>query len=816
MNIINKNSVALMMAAMSMPLMASNTPDVKGTIVDENGEPMSFVNVVLLSLPDSTFIQGATSDAEGSFNIVTPAEEGLLKISSVGYETQYFNTHDFAQGGILIQMRENDKMLGEVTVRAQLPKTKLTGNSMVTSIQGSVLEKSGTAKEMLAKVPGMTLKDDELEVLGKGAPVFYINGRKISDKDELKRLRSEEIQDVEVITNPGAQYDATVTAVVRIKTKRREGVGFGYDMTASNNQDFRYGYSDPNANLNLRYRHNSLDLFGSVNYWKWDNVNITDADQTSYVTTQGQMQQIMQKTLLENFWHNEGINSNLGFNWQIADQHSIGMRIERHDKIHAGSKVNEWTSISKNLLTNQGYQVASEAQTHTSQQSNIHQPYSWEGNAYYNGQIGKLNIDLNVDLMSNKASEVNNIHDHQDLGTLMQSVTLESSSMIADKLVFSYPVWKGQLQAGTEMSFVDRISKYEMRGINLPASQSEVQENNIAAFIQYGCMLPAIGNLSIGARYEHVGFDYIDLLDDSHSMTRYTDDIFPSASWSQQFSNWQTALSYSYKTSRPGYWALSEAINYLNAYSLLQGDSKLKNEKIQEISANIRWKWINLYAAYERRDNFITQWSFIYDNDTQAAKGSGLKDFEEGTMIIKNVNLDVPIRNYAVFLSASPTWGCYSPNWTIGMQQYFSELSLADPREATGQRTIRFHKPLGFFECNNTIRLKHSWQMELNASSMTAGDYSNFRFTRPVTRVGAVVQKCWLKNDALCLRASISDIFQNAGQDLKMDCGYYHLYQKQTYNSHRLDVSLRYTFNAAQSKYKGTGAGREAASRMSK
>ena len=94
----------------------------------------------------------------------------------------------------------------------------------------------------------------------------------MQDKNELKQLRSEEIQSVEVITNPGALYDATVSSVVRIKTIRREGDGFGYDLSLGNSQDLTFGQSDPNAQLNLRYRHNNLDLFGMVNYWKWDEV----------------------------------------------------------------------------------------------------------------------------------------------------------------------------------------------------------------------------------------------------------------------------------------------------------------------------------------------------------------------------------------------------------------------------------------------------------------------------------------------------------------------------------------------------------------
>ena len=88
------------------------------------------------------------------------------------------------------------------TVKAVMTKTTLTGNSIKTTVRGTALAKSGSAYEMLAKVPGMTKKDDGLEVIGRGKPVYYINGRKVQDTEELKRLHSDEIQNVEVIVNP--------------------------------------------------------------------------------------------------------------------------------------------------------------------------------------------------------------------------------------------------------------------------------------------------------------------------------------------------------------------------------------------------------------------------------------------------------------------------------------------------------------------------------------------------------------------------------------------------------------------------------------
>ena len=98
--------------------------------------------------------------------------------------------------------------LQEVVIRGGLPNTRLKAGSMITRIEGTPLAQSGTLGEMLIKVPGMTGTDETPEELGKGVPLIYINGRKMRDVSELKRLRSEDIRNMEVINNPGAQYDA--------------------------------------------------------------------------------------------------------------------------------------------------------------------------------------------------------------------------------------------------------------------------------------------------------------------------------------------------------------------------------------------------------------------------------------------------------------------------------------------------------------------------------------------------------------------------------------------------------------------------------
>ncbi len=794
------------MALMAIVLMSltaqAKTQDVGGRVIDQNGEPLPFVSISLLSA-DSTYIQGATSDENGAFMILTTDACCILRLSFVGYRTQYVDIKGTDVG--TIQMEEDQPMLSEIIVKGQMPKTKLTGNSMVTTIQGTILSQSGTAQEMLAKVPGMTAKGEELEVLGKGTPIIYINGRKMHDKNELKRLRSEEIASVEVITNPGAQYDATISSVVRIKTIRREGDGFGFDVNTGFNQDLRFGESDPNVQLNLRYRHNNLDLFGMVNYWKWDQTTLFSDEQSNYLPTDKGVLNINQNSHSRNHFKNNGIDYNLGLNWQIAENHSVGIRIQRNDRFNATTDLMLETDVERQPLQQKEHSYSTQDEYH-------HTFYNWEGNAYYNGQVGKMGIDLNMDFLTDKTNVDNHIYElvnHTDHHAMEQDNST-TVSLWATKLVLTYPVWKGQLEAGTELSFVTRSNSSSITNYPLPASDSKVKENNIAAFVAYNFNLEKVGNFSAGLRYEHVGFDYTDHLDAANNMTRYQDEFFPSLSWARQFGPVQTSLAYSFKTIRPDYNSLSDRITYINSYTLMQGDPTLKNATMQEVSLNARYKWLNLFAAYERRDNTLSQLPYAYNN--------------EGIIMMKRVNLKDPVRNLAIFLSANPTFNSsifksfnfeYSPNWTIGGQKFWNTMEFDDPRSETGKVKETYTKPIFFIDLNNAFRLPHRWQLEANMNIMTKGDVINFHMESPSYRLGFVVQKCWLKNDALCLRVSINDVLQRSVQDMRMSCGGYQMSESQVRSNHRLNISLRYTFNASKSKYKGTGAGQAERQRMS-
>jgi hypothetical protein len=109
------------------------------------------------------------------------------------------------------------QQLGGIVVKGRLPKTRVKGDAMRTTVAGTILEKAGTVSDALSKIPQLKAeRDGSVEVLGRGAAEVYINGRKVQDVSELSRLRSDQIQHVDVVQNPGARYAASTKAVVRI------------------------------------------------------------------------------------------------------------------------------------------------------------------------------------------------------------------------------------------------------------------------------------------------------------------------------------------------------------------------------------------------------------------------------------------------------------------------------------------------------------------------------------------------------------------------------------------------------------------------
>ena len=757
--------------------------EVRGSVVDAAGAPVGFATAFLTDT-EGAIVVGTTTDEEGRFALKATQGTYTLTVSLVGYKdaTQSVTLKDDVTELPPIRLEEDSQMLGEAVVQAIMPKTKITGEGLATSVHGSVLENAGTAKDVLGKVPGLIKGKDGVEVIGKGAPQFYINGRKMTDPTELDRILSHEIQSVEVINNPGAQYDATVRAVVRIRTVKRQGEGFGFNVNLVDEQSLHVkDFNDPNASFNANYRTGGVDIFGGVNYAQSSQRQTSDLVQE----TTGNPAYKQVESLVGDFTGKNAGLINAGVNWQISDNHFTGFKVDYNRNL----AYSDYTLMEGDIYRNN--ELIDHLKTVNNGKNGARTPSSLGVNTYYNGTVGKLGIDLNLDYFQQNDNKISTAVEDSDIqDATVATESLSDSKLYAAKLVLSYPIWMGQLQVGTEETFSRTNDDYRLSGADIPASNSRVKEDNAAAFVNYAFVLGKIGQMSAGLRYEHVNYAYEDLLGDGSFSKKY-DNVFPSVSFAGVLGPVQTMLSYSAKTSRPGFSQLSNAIRYNNRYTLQGGNAALQPMSIQSLSATGLWKFFTLTASYDRANTPIIMWATPYN--------------DEGVILLRSENMENPLRTLSAFLVATPTIGIWNLNYAVGVQKTWltvGDLSFND-------------KPLWVAQLNNTFTFKKGWQVELGGEYHTPGYMQNVMLTNHYLDLNAAIQKTLLKDGSLVIRLEGRDLANMGRYNLFSDLGYYKITQNNMMDTQRIVLSVRYRFNTAASKYKGTGAGKDARSRMS-
>lgn len=770
---------------------ASAKKDWKGKVVDEKGEPVAYANVAVLSRADSTVVCGAVTSEDGTFNIVTKENDGIMMVAMIGYQTVYVKPVN----GMVVTLKDDATLLESASVQAIMPKTKLTGEGLQTAVRGSVLENAGSAKDVLGKTPGIIKGQDGLEVIGKGSPLVYINGRKMTDASELERLPSNEIQSIEVISNPGAQYDASVRAVVRIRTVKRQGEGFGFNLDASDAQALGWARGNsPVASVNANYRTGGVDIFAGVNY----NRNAVRQESDIVKNTFGVNKSIKNDGYLLNESIASNLYGNVGANWQISSFHSVGGKLEWGRILTYDVK-----TVVKDNVSVDGTPV-DKLSTVTDDTLGDRAPVTLGANLYYNGLVaGKLGIDVNLDYYGSDMSS-NSLS--KEISEMTQDATISSSSnsgskMYAAKAVLSYPIWMGQLQAGTEETFSRRTDNYTTDLAGMASSEARIGEDNVAGFATYAFYLPKVGQMSAGVRYEHVKYSYEDAIAPENNITRKYDNWFPTVSYANAFGPVQLMLNYSAKTRRPNYSLLSSAVRYNSRYILQSGNAQLQPQITHGISLTAVYKWMTFMVNYSRTNDAIMVWS--------APLG------DEGVVLVKPRNIETPYRAMQAYVNITPTIGIWNLNYTVGVMPQWLTINAPDEREASGVRETKFNgRPMFFAQLFNTLTFKGGWQVELGGQFQSPGYTQNLYITSPYMDLSAAVQKTLLKDGSLVLRLEGNDLAGTARFNVDSDFGSHTINQTNNMFQQKVKFTIRYKFNSVKSKYRGTGAGASEKARM--
>ena len=758
------------------------TSTLVGNVKDgTTGEVLEFATVVLAK-GDSTVVAGAMTDEQGHFEIKAQPGRYILSVALIGYKGHVAPV-DLSQNcdAGRIALVQDQYMLGEAVVEAQLPRTELKGDAVVTNISGSVLEHAGTAQDLMGKIPGMIQRDGKSEVIGRGEPVYYINGRRVLDPDELRSLMSEEVRAVEVVNNPGAAYGAEIKSVVRIKTIRRQGEGFGFALTSQAKQHLTCKDFEPSWSvLDLNYRKGNLDFIGKLLYWDNYGYQYADIAETSFAA--GNL--FDQSGRLAVRQHAGGTNSIFGVNWQINENHSVGLQLQYNGLLFGSYKevVNEDVFMNKALIDN----LVSENNT------NMVTNGGWLGNLYYSGKADKLEIEFNTDFQTNAECNESRIDESSTVNPRSIDSSVDNRyGIVASKIVFKYPVWKGQIQAGAEESYVKTRQQHRITFEEIAPSESELRENNIAGFAEYFLPLK-IGQLSAGVRYEHVDYEYDDITG-TGDLERRQDNWFPSASFSTKIGKVALSASISGKTQRPGFWKLSNEMQYHSRFTYQTGDPTLKNEKYIDAAINANWKWLTFSTTFENIKDAIDQVGHPYGDD--------------GITLLTYENMKSPINIYSAYVTAAPTIGCWSPQYTAGVRKQFFNIDVADGREPSGYRNVKYDTPMFMLQFNNAFRFRNDWEFSADYRFQSRMSYGSAEILSRTNVLDFSVQKSFFKDKSLTVRLSATDVLNRSQEHVVVDYGNSYVDQNNDHRNPAILLRVSYHFNTMVSKYKGTGAG---------
>lgn len=744
---------------------------VTGRVVDADGQPLPYTNVVAMSLPDSAFVSGVMTGDDGTFTLDAKDEGRLLRFSSLGYKTVFADVK--ANVGT-VRLDALTQVLGEVVVKSDLPKTRLKGEGMVTSVGGTILEHAGTIERLLDRIPNVSAKNGKIEVFGRGTPELYINGRKVRDNSELDRLSADNIKDVEVITNPGARYDASVTSVIRITTKKAVGEGFGLDNRLFGEVN-DYGYLVGEDNLNMNYRTGGFDVGATLRASKWASPDPKTIEQITHLEDTWR-----QRSEIDQVYKSENLYARLGVSYMFNENHSIG--------ISASYRRTPWNKPSgyiESTLTQDG----TETERLRSDYTTSVQGTTLQGNAYYTGKIGKWGIDFNTDWMYTKSnSMMNTVEDYTEVGqpTEHNDVTTNNvprSNLVASKLVVTAPLLGGDLSFGGEYSYSTRKSVYSVvpKGI-IDDDRSRTEEGLATAFVEYARQFGPL-NAQVGLRYEHVDFDYYE--DDAYvaEQSRTYGDLFPSVALSAMFGKLGLQLGYSADISRPSYDQLRSNINYDNRYTYEGGNPFLVPTKSHNVNFAASYKWLTFSAGYSRIIDPIIQHSETYNDDPAVA-------------LFSQVNGEAYDKVFAS-LNLRPTVGFWHPAVMLGVQKQWFNMAVH------GHNPL--DNPLATFRFNNTFDVK-LFEVSLNMECTTTGADENNYLRKPSFRADLSLYKSFM-NDKLSVSFYVADLFKTNKNSVVT---YYGTLRESIYEPKALrniNLTVRYKFNVSRSKYKGTGAG---------
>ncbi|WP_435357901.1 outer membrane beta-barrel protein [Emticicia sp. SJ17W-69] len=565
-----------------------------GKVQDTKNTPLSFANVILYSAKDSYIIAGTTTNEFGEFTLkISQTGDFFIKISFIGYEnfdSKVFNISDIPKIIELetIYLKEENNTLDEVTISAQRELIQTTAIGKIINIQSSLLTKGSNALQVFERLPGVITdrRNNQFSLNGQNGVTVLFNGRKVQMPVEeimalLENTVADNIEKIELITSPTAQYDADGGAgIINIIFKNNETLGtkinfsatagYGYREKTLTSIGFSKGYKKLNLNASYAYNH--------------------DARRSGYAG---------EGTAGISFILGETINTFYGIARRYQNSHNLNFAAQYQPNATTTLGLDFVGAFdnSHNLVNNGGtyhlksgeyFEIAMLSDGLTSKQNNISSVYfkqSFSPKTQFNADLTYINYannspsSINAEYFDKQKRPIKpqfSIFTSGNRGESISKINVgvfktDLSTQFSDKLNVDFGIKISYAQNENDSKVERKVN--EIWEID-PRSQSQLksQEQIAAAYSQFKFLLSSKANLLLGLRYEYWK-RYFSNQTESFKISK----LFPSVLYTYAI-NLNTSINFNYsrRISRPAYTDLISNLFYTDPTFVFSGNPLLK------------------------------------------------------------------------------------------------------------------------------------------------------------------------------------------------------------------------------------------------
>jgi len=567
---------------------------IKGRVVNTAHKPIDYAGVGLQK--EGKTILSTTADTGGYFKFdVVDKGDYLVKISAVGMDSimvavTLSNIKTVQLPDIVVS--SNITTLKEVTIVSKKPLIEQKIDRTVLNVDALISNAGTTALEVLEKSPGVMVDEQSgnISLKGKSGVVIFIDDKPtyLSGEDlqnYLRSLPSSTLDQVEIMTNPPAKYDAAGNAgVINIRTKKSKVKGFNGGFSLAYLQGVK---AKTNNSFNFNYRDNKFNFFGTVSYNVRNNFNYLDIDRR-YENTDGSTNSYFRQ-------HNDITNTG-----QVVNT-KIGADYYQSEKTTWGIVLNGMYRPSTNNFSNTSRLLNAESQL-----DSVILAHNRENDHFKNGGINlnyrhefdkngkELTADIDYIVYQNDRKQLFNnesylpdmtlISQDQLTGTLPSDIRIYSA-----KTDYTHPLSNGlKLAMGLKSSYTktDNLAVYTNTVNNVTTPDYDksnhfiYKENINAAYLNLNQDFKKL-SIQAGLRVENTGSNGHQLGNamrpDSAFKRNYTD-LFPTFYLSYKLDtagNNQLGLKYGRRINRPFYQDLNPFITPLDKFTYYVGNPLL-------------------------------------------------------------------------------------------------------------------------------------------------------------------------------------------------------------------------------------------------